>query len=101
MSKNGWTEERRRKQAEAIKRWKPWKSSTGPKTRSGKERVRYNALKHGNFTAQEREILESVRILIKSCKDFTKQIEIIRKQRPEILGLEKQTIEILLYLNKL
>lgn len=45
---NGWTEERRRKQAEAIRRWKPWEKSTGPKTPEGKKRTRLNALKNGS-----------------------------------------------------
>ncbi len=44
----GWTEERRRKQAEAIRRWQPWKKSTGPRTREGKETSSLNALKHGD-----------------------------------------------------
>ena len=39
----GWTEERRRKQAEAIKKWKPWEKSTGPRTEAGKARTRLNA----------------------------------------------------------
>src|SRR5689334_12392759 len=42
-----WTEERRKKQAEASKRWKPWEKSTGPRTKDGKERIRLNACKHG------------------------------------------------------
>jgi hypothetical protein len=40
-----WTEERKRKQAEAIRKWKPWEKSTGPKTAEGKDRSRMNALK--------------------------------------------------------
>jgi hypothetical protein len=41
---NGWTPERRAKQAEAIKRWKPWERSTGPKTDVGKNRSSRNAV---------------------------------------------------------
>lgn len=44
---NGWTPERRARQAEAIKRWQPWKSSTGPKTIDGKSATRRNAWKGG------------------------------------------------------
>lgn len=44
---NGWTPERRAKQAEAIKRWKPWAKSTGPKSEAGKNASRYNSYKHG------------------------------------------------------
>lgn len=38
-----WTPERRAKQAEAIRRWKPWKKSTGPRTPEGKARSSRNA----------------------------------------------------------
>ncbi|MCB1550982.1 MAG: hypothetical protein KDJ26_03160 [Alphaproteobacteria bacterium] len=47
MSKNGWTQERRLRQSEAIKRWKPWEKSTGAKTKEGKEHSKMNAYKHG------------------------------------------------------
>ncbi|MGH8608751.1 MAG: hypothetical protein ACREX9_15455 [Gammaproteobacteria bacterium] len=44
---NGWTSERRVRQAALIHRWKPWKRSTGPKTPEGKARVVRNAFKGG------------------------------------------------------
>ncbi len=47
MSRNGWTPERRKRQAEMIKNWKPWERSTGPKTEPGKEACKLNAEKHG------------------------------------------------------
>jgi hypothetical protein len=47
MSKNGWTQERRLKQSEAIKSWKPWEKSTGAKTIEGKGKSKMNAYKHG------------------------------------------------------
>lgn len=52
MSKNGWTPERRARQSEAIKRWKPWEKSTGAKTAEGKEKSKMNAYKHGFFGAR-------------------------------------------------
>ena len=38
-----WTEEARKAQAEAIKRWQPWTKSTGPRTAAGKARCARNA----------------------------------------------------------
>ncbi|QPK63532.1 hypothetical protein IVG45_00670 [Methylomonas sp. LL1] len=40
---HGWTPERRKKQSEAILRWRPWDKSTGPKTAEGKTRSSMNA----------------------------------------------------------
>ena len=45
---NGWTLERRQRQAELIKRWRPWAKSTGPTTPEGKARVSRNAWKGGH-----------------------------------------------------
>lgn len=43
MRRSGWTPERRVKQAEAVRRWKPWEKSTGPRTEAGKARSSQNA----------------------------------------------------------
>jgi hypothetical protein len=42
-----WTKERRQRQAEMIRKWKPWLKSTGPKTGEGKAKVSRNAYKGG------------------------------------------------------
>ena len=42
-----WTPEERLKQAELIRKWQPWKQSTGAKTLQGKARSSRNAYKHG------------------------------------------------------
>jgi hypothetical protein len=44
---NGWTWERRRRQGERIRIWKPWERSTGPRTQSGRDRFSQNAFKGG------------------------------------------------------
>jgi hypothetical protein len=44
---NGWTEERRQRQREAIQRWNPWEKSTGPRTEAGKAKVARNAYRGG------------------------------------------------------
>lgn len=38
----GWTPERRARQAEAIRTWRPWDRSTGPRTAEGKAKSAAN-----------------------------------------------------------
>ncbi len=40
--------ERRQSQAEAIRTWRPWERSTGPKTKEGKAAVARNAWRGGH-----------------------------------------------------
>lgn len=58
---NGWTLERKQRQAELIKTWRPWDKSTGPKTEAGKAASSRNADKG---RATERESLRSLDYLI-------------------------------------
>jgi hypothetical protein len=44
---SGWTDERRARQAEAIRRWAPWANSTGPRTADGKAISSRNARLQG------------------------------------------------------
>lgn len=44
---HGWTPERRARQAQAIRRWRPWEQSTGPVSEQGKAIVSRNAWKGG------------------------------------------------------
>ena len=44
---NGWTPERRARQAELIRTWRPWEKSTGPRTKAGKARAARNPWKGG------------------------------------------------------
>lgn len=56
---NGWTPERRAKQSQAIKAWRPWEQSTGPKSPEGKARVARNPWRGGHrqkFRAMVREL---------------------------------------------
>jgi len=55
MSGNGWTDERRAGQAEAIRRFRPWEHSTGPRTPEGKAKAPRNAWK-GGFRATLRAL---------------------------------------------
>ncbi len=56
-----WTEEQKKRQSEAIRRWKPWKDSTGPRTKRGKNRCKMNATKHGFRSRGFRELCEALR----------------------------------------
>jgi hypothetical protein len=57
---NGWTPERRARQAKLIQQWRPWEMSTGPKTQAGKERISQNAFK-GCAWKQLRELVKALR----------------------------------------
>ena len=46
---NGWSPERRARQAKLIHQWRPWEKSTGPRTQAGKEVVSRNAYKGGTW----------------------------------------------------
>ena len=48
-SSAGWTPERRKRQSEAIRRWKPWNQSTGPKSAEGKAATARNAWTGGHL----------------------------------------------------
>lgn len=60
---NGWTPERRARQAQMIHRWQPWNHSTGAKTPEGKAKSSRNAFRFtirkcwlfSNYLAKQRE----------------------------------------------
>ena len=59
----GWTNERRKKQSEAIRAWKPWKGSVGQTSREGKSRAAKNSYKHGarsQLTIELKNILSEI-----------------------------------------
>lgn len=65
---NGWTEERRRKQSEAIRRWTPWNKSTGPKSDEGKAKASMSAFK-GNKRERMREVQKLTKQLARAIKE--------------------------------
>ncbi len=66
---NGWTSERRAKQAELIKTWKPWEQSTGPVSPEGRAKVAMNAWK-GGHRQQLRELSREVNAEIRAARDL-------------------------------
>jgi hypothetical protein len=55
-----WTLEQRQQQREAIRRWKPWEQSTGPKSTEGKATVSRNGWT-GGTRAMLRELARALR----------------------------------------
>ena len=56
---NGWTPERRARQSELIRTWKPWEQSTGPRTDEGKARTARNGFRGARW----RELRELAKAL--------------------------------------
>ena len=61
MAGNGWTEEERTRQANRIRKLKPWQNSTGPCTEAGKQRSSQNAVKHGAYSGDLEKAQKLVR----------------------------------------
>ena len=64
------TPEHRARQAELIRRWKPWEHSTGPRTDEGKQIVSRNADK-GGMRAMLRELRRVLRDQAEALKQIT------------------------------
>ena len=63
MANNGWTKERRARQAAIIRRVKPWKSGTGPKSAAGKAKSKMNAFKHGGDMTSVKRLKRVMRVI--------------------------------------
>ena len=71
---NGWTSARRAKQAQAIRTWRPWEHSTGPRTAEGKARAASNADRHHGWTTPElRAMRDEVRALRAHAADLLRE----------------------------
>ena len=71
---NGWTPERRKRQSEAIRRWKPWNQSTGPKSPEGKAVVSGNAWT-GGHRAQLRELTKLVNAEVLASRELVSRCQ--------------------------
>jgi hypothetical protein len=65
---NGWTLQRRLRQAALIRRWKPWEQSSGPKTAKGKAASRMNARKHGLRSGEWRQLRRVLALQARALK---------------------------------
>lgn len=68
---NGWTPERRARQAARIREWNPWEKSTGPRSAEGKARVARNAYRNG--------LRQDMRHLMREVKRVTRQHAVVMK----------------------
>jgi hypothetical protein len=57
---NGWTLERRKRQSELIRQWRPWEQATGPRSEEGKARSALRGYKGGQ-RAMLRELGRALR----------------------------------------
>ena len=97
----GWTQERRARQALAIRTWQPWRHATGPRTEAGKARCVMNALRHG---FRRREHIETARLARHTLRVAARNIAIIRthlrllrQQRKEEKLVPQDRIELSTY----
>jgi len=70
---NGWTPERRVRQAELIRSWRPWERSTGPHTSEGKARASLNAYK-GATRDETRAVMRVLNELLREQADDLKRL---------------------------
>ncbi len=70
---NGWTPERRARQAALIRTWKPWQQATGPRSPEGKATASRNAYKGGHWLMM-RELSRMVNAEIQEARDLVEQI---------------------------
>ena len=66
-----WTPERRQRQAEAIRTWRPWERSTGPRSAEGKQRSSRNAYK-GGVLQQRRALNSEMRHALAEMREFNR-----------------------------
>jgi hypothetical protein len=77
----GWTPERRAVQAALIRRWQPWRSSTGPKTETGKARCAKNALKQGKRSLATIREFQRIRRVLRLVDQNIAAVRLFIRQR--------------------
>ena len=73
---NGWTPERRARQAEAIRKWRPWERSTGPRSPNGKAQSALNANQGGVW----RDLRQAIKDLNEALREQRKTLKDIREE---------------------
>lgn len=68
MAARKWTLEQRQRQREAIRKWKPWTQSTGPKSADGKRVASRNAWTGGYFI-QMRALIQQLNEVLREQRE--------------------------------
>lgn len=90
----GWPEKRRKEQAQKVKKRKPWKNATGPKTAEGKARCAQNSTRTGLYNREMQEIrawMRAQRRYLKSVNDALKNRHCEEPKRRSTPVIEKDT----------
>lgn len=69
MAARTWTPEQRQRQRDAIQRWRPWESSTGPKSPEGKTAVSRNAWTGGQLV-RVRQLKKELNDVLRGQRDW-------------------------------
>ena len=83
---NGWTPERRARQAALIRTWRPWAQSTGPRTAEGKAQAAANARAFHGWTPELRAMREDIRAHGRYVADLLRQQAETRAELARVLG---------------
>lgn len=70
---NGWTPERRARQAALIRTWKPWERSSGPRSHEGKTRASLNGFKGGQWR-EVRELMRRLNALLREQREGVQRV---------------------------
>ena len=70
---SSWTPERKLRQAEKIRTWKPWQQATGPRTPDGKATTSRNANKGGHWLIL-RELSRLVNAEVRQARELTERV---------------------------
>ena len=92
MSK-GWTEERRKKQAERLKQTRPWEKSTGPRTAKGRKISSMNAMKHGHRSRQMDYYARQIAAVLFFNREFVKHAGVLANAEAALAQLTNELKE--------
>ena len=90
---NGWTVERRARQAALIRTWQPWAQSTGPRTAEGKAQAAENARAFHGWTPELQAMREEVRAHTRYVADLLRQHAEVSAVLARLLGEQPVEVE--------